>query len=269
MYGCDEITMRIKNEIFNGKMLCAIGAICAVLSPAFAATNNGCDKEGNGRINPEIALCSTHVYNIGEDSNPATEADKQLMRNVVALKSTIMTQQMYKQYEYLETMIRRFKTQLEKAVLTTKLQVAGADTSVTGSSSYSGVGTSTGGGSSYRSRDSYIVVDGAKDCNMESGGTLAVLQCVQNNINSALAVLDANQVADAKRQLEKDFDVAVKNGGAYNTSGLKRNSEPVSCTRMSNNAASVRNCAYDLLSAMRLAIDNYNRQNRTYNKSEY
>ena len=268
MHGIHKI-MKNTKSIFNGKLLGAISIIAVLAVPAFAATNNGCDKEGNDRINPEIALCSTHVYNIGEDSNPATEADKQLMKNVVALKSSIMTQQMYKQYEYLETMIRRFKTQLEKAVLTTKLQVAGADTSVTGSSSYSGVGTSTGGGSSYRSRDSYIVVDGAKDCNMESGGTLAVLQCVQNNINSALAVLDANQVADARRQLEKDFDVAVKNGGAYNTSGLKRNSEPVSCTRMSNNAASVRNCAYDLLSAMRLAIDNYNRQNRTYNKSEY
>ena len=249
-------------------MLKTISAFTVLLSlslPAYAA-GNGCDDLSNDRINPEIALCSTHVYNIGGTKNKVSDTDKQLMKNVVALKTTVMTQQMYKQYEYLDAMLRRFKTQLEKAVLTTKLQAAGADTSSAGSSSYSGV--SANSSTSSRNRDSYVVVDGAKDCNMESGGTLAVLQCVQSNINSALASLDANQVAEARRQLEKDFEVAVSNGSAYNKDGLVRNRTPASCARMSNNAQSVRTCAYDLLSAMRLAIDNYNRQNRTYNKNE-
>ena len=30
---------------------------------------NGCDNEENEYISPALALCSTHVYNIGEDEN--------------------------------------------------------------------------------------------------------------------------------------------------------------------------------------------------------
>ena len=161
------------------KKCMATAVVCALALPAFAATtNNGCNNESNDRINPEIALCSTHVYNIGETENQPSESDKQLMKNVVALKTTVMTQQMYKQYEYLETMIRRFKTQLEKAVLTTKLQAAGADNATAGASSYSGVGTSSG--ANYN-RDTYIVVYGARDCNNETT-RLAIYECLQSNI---------------------------------------------------------------------------------------
>ncbi len=91
-----------------------------------STTGNGCEDEDNDRIIAELALCSTHAYNIGLDQNPENTSDKQLIKDAVALKTTIMTQQMNKQYEYLESMMRRFKTQLEKAVLTTKLQKAGA-----------------------------------------------------------------------------------------------------------------------------------------------
>lgn len=86
---------------------------------------DGCDNEANDRIAPELALCSVHAYNIGQAQNPSG-ADKQLMKDVVALKTTVIAQQMNKQYEYMDSMIRRFKTQLEKAILTTKLQSAGA-----------------------------------------------------------------------------------------------------------------------------------------------
>ena len=246
------------------KTCMATAVICALALPAFAATtNNGCDNESNDRINPEIALCSTHVYNIGQDQNRPSESDKQLMRNVVALKTTVMTQQMYKQYEYLETMIRRFKTQLEKAVLTTKLQAAGADTSAAGGSSYSGVGTSS---TANYNRDSYVVVDGARDCQRESG-TLAVLQCVQNNINIALGVLDGGNNGDAKKQLLKDFEIAQRYGKQYNKD-LNEN-KPDSCKRLSysgTNASSIKTCAYDLLQATTYAIDEYNKLYRTVAK---
>lgn len=87
---------------------------------------DGCDSADNNRISPELALCSVHAYNIGEVQNP-TGANRQLMKDVIALKTTVITQQMNKQYEYMDLMIRRFKTQLEKAVLTTKLQASGAN----------------------------------------------------------------------------------------------------------------------------------------------
>ena len=73
---------------------------CAVAS-VYAASDNGCSDEDNNFITPELALCSTHAYNIGWVTNPDNEANKQVMRDVVALKSTVMMQQMYKQYQYL------------------------------------------------------------------------------------------------------------------------------------------------------------------------
>lgn len=91
-------------------------------------SKDGCDIDDNMYINPLIAMCSTHVYNIGLDKNPtATDtADRQNMKDIIALKTTIMTQQMKKQYDYLETTIKRFKTQLEKAILTNKMEASGA-----------------------------------------------------------------------------------------------------------------------------------------------
>lgn len=120
-------------RFFAGVLVClTVGGVGHV----FAASSNGCDDEANDRITPELALCSTHIYNIGGTENvPSGNSDKQLMRDVVALKTTVMTQQMNKQYEYLEAMIRRFKTQLEKAVLTTSLQAKGASSSSGGGSS--------------------------------------------------------------------------------------------------------------------------------------
>ena len=136
----------------------ATAVVCALALPAFAATtNNGCDNESNDRINPEIALCSTHVYNIGQDQNRPSESDKQLMKNVVALKTTVMTQQMYKQYEYLNATLRRLKIQLEKATLNATLQAAGAK---------SEGGSSSGGlaGGNSNNDDKTIFLAGANNC---------------------------------------------------------------------------------------------------------
>ena len=237
-------------------MLKSIGVFSVLLSlalPAVAATGNGCDKDSNDRINPEIAMCSTHVYNIGEIKNPTTENDKQLMKNVVALKTTVMTQEMYKQYEYLDTMIRRFKTQLEKAVLTTKLQAAGADTSAAGSSSYSGVGTSNAGSTASRSgSNKYVVLNDAKNCGMVESTPTAVLQCLLENINKTISAVDNNDINGARRQLEADMDVAKSFGV----------SKPKNCNILSNNAKSVSDCAYALRMDIMTAIETRQKQNR-------
>ena len=224
-----------------------IAAVLAVLAlPAVAATNNGCDNENNDRINPEIALCSTHVYNIGETTNPASESDKQLMRNVVALKTTVMTQQMYKQYEYLETMIRRFKTQLEKAVLTTKLQAAGADSSSAGSTSYSGVGTSSSGAIN---RNSYAVIDGASDCNLVMD-KLEALQCVQGNLSVVLSAINNRKVSEAGNQLKKDVEVLK----AWDIT-------PTGCNYISGEST-VKTCFQNVRTKVATEIDKYKQKNR-------
>ena len=251
--------MKPEMTIFNKRLLCVIAVGCAlVVKGAFAASGNDCDNSNNDRINPEIALCSTHVYNIGGVTNPVSEADKQLMRNTVALKTTFMTQQMYKQYEYMETMIRRFKTQLEKAVLTTKLQAAsGGNTSGSSSSS---TGGSVSSGSVQRSRDVYAVVDGAQDCNLIETGTADALQCVQGNITAALRALDEGKNAEARKQLQKDLEVAKRYGKNYNDD--LKNSKITSCNTIasSSNPSTLRTCAYDLRSAVALAITKYNNE---------
>lgn len=221
-----------------------------VVGNCFAASN-GCEDEDNDAIHPELALCSTHVYNIGETTNPKDEAERQYVKEVVALKTTVMTQQMYKQYEYLESMIKRFKTQLEKAVLTTKLQSAGAGTDSSSSSS-------SGASSSVKNKNSYVILDSAKDCNLESG-TESVLQCVLSNVSMVLSAVDEGKNAEARRQLQKDIEVANQWGKSYGFT------VPTACNSMSG-AQAIRNCAYALRPAISNAIDEYKRKNRTITK---
>lgn len=162
---------------------------------------NGCDNEDNEYISPALALCSTHVYNIGEVENLRSEDQRGYMRDVVALKSTIMTQQLNKQYEYLESMIRRFKTQLEKAVLTTKLQTSGAVDSSTSDGGYS-----SGGSPVFKSNDRNIFMDGVKNCNNELLPT-DVMTCLNHNMStiSDMSGNGDNVTMEIRKQLANDF----------------------------------------------------------------
>lgn len=191
---------------FNRKFLRTLGVVAALAMPlgAFGAVGNGCDENSeNEYINPELALCSTHVYNIGGVENIEDESQREIMRDVIALKTTIMTQQMYKQYEYLEATIKRFKTQLEKAVLTTKLQAAGAD--ATGASS------SSGNGSSFKSNDRNIFIAGVENCNNKITNQ-KVYECLQSNFNSIYNASNngQNMSVELRKQLANDYKVAVE-----------------------------------------------------------
>ncbi len=252
------------------RKICAVSVAALLAVPAFAATtDNGCGKDSNDRINPEIALCSTHVYNIGEVENPSTESDKQLMRDVVALKSTVMTQQMYKQYEYLDATLKRFKTQLEKAVLTTKLMAAGADTSAAGSSSYSGIST---GNSTYRSTDKNIRLAGAQNC-MTTTSYQNAYSCLSSNIQLILnAVNGGNSVGEARRQLEVDLGVAATWEIIYGSAGKYSTAkESVSgftnCNSLRNTRDSVIGCAQELNVAVARSLDNRQQRQNTYNRN--
>ena len=221
--------MKNSKNIFNGNLFGAVSVVALLAVPAFAATtDNGCGKDSNDRINPEIALCSTHVYNIGEVENPSTESDKQLMRDVVALKSTVMTQQMYKQYEYLDATLKRFKTQLEKAVLTTKLMAAGANGD-TGGSSYSGV--STGSSSTqFRSSDRNIHIAGVNNCNNELTNQ-KVFECLQANLNTIYNTSNNGQnvTSELRKQLANDYKVALTASGKSS-----KDVEQETCTKYQN-----------------------------------
>jgi hypothetical protein len=179
---------RLKN-IFVGLFLTLVVCVPAV-------ADNGCESDDNDAIVAELALCSTHAYNIGLTENP-TGADKELMRDVIAMKTTLITQQMYRQYEQMDSMLRRLKTQLEKAVLTTGLEAKGASSSSKSSS----------GGSSFKSDDKYVVLAGTENC-MQKGSIDSAVSCIQSNVRIVMSAISAGNTTDARKQLEKDLDVA-------------------------------------------------------------
>lgn len=188
-----------------------LGIFCASILfnvPAFSA-QNGCEDENNDRINQELALCSVHAYNIGLVTNPDNPADKQAMNDAVALKTTIMTQQMKRQYDYLETTIKRFKIQLEKSILTSKMEAAGAS-------------TDTSGSSSSKSSDKNIILAGTENCNNKSTRA-EVYTCLRSNYNLIYNMSNGgqNMNADIKKQLASDFSVLYIN----NSGVIKKDAE--------------------------------------------
>lgn len=178
---------RLKNIFYS--LLVAL-VVCAL--PAYA--DNGCENDDNDAIVAELALCSTHAYNIGETENP-TGADKELMRDVIAMKTTLITQQMYRQYEQMESMLRRLKTQLEKAVLTTGLEAKGASSSGSSSSS-----------SSFKSDDRNIHMAGVKNC-LNYYQDSEILKCYEDNLNMIVNMSGNgdNVSSELKKQLVQDF----------------------------------------------------------------
>ena len=219
-----------------------------VITAYSSAGKPGCDKEDNEYIAPDLALCSTHAYNIGADKNPTNEATRSHMREVIALKTTFMTQQMNKQYEYLEAMIRRFKTQLEKAVLKTRLQTSGASSD------------DSSGGSSSKSDDKYIILTGTQNC-MKMGSIDASLSCLQSNIRIAMDAISAGNTRDASKQLKKDVETAVTMGVVKKESKTENDKVTytgdttyVACFGMS---ASKRDTVSDFATKLNYALMNY------------
>lgn len=198
------INVKIKSWLNKKEMkvlkniLAGVFAGLVLVTPVVA--DNGCENDENDAIVAELALCSTHAYNIGATKNPSG-ADKELMRDVIAMKTTLITQQMYRQYEQMESMLRRLKTQLEKAVLTTKLNAAGAVTS-SGDSRSAYVIPEDG----FQSNDRNIHMADVKNCNNELLPT-DVLQCLNDNMSviSEKTGNADNVNSEVAKQLANDF----------------------------------------------------------------
>lgn len=158
--------------------------------------NTGCGTDGNVYIAPELALCSTHVYNIGEAANPTTESKRDEMRKAITLKTTFITQQMNKQYEYLEAMMRRFKTQLEKATLKSRLDVA----------SESAAGGSGGGSNSGNGADTGWKSE-VKNCNATASSDQDLLDCFSSNLSVFRSEFSANGPSTAlKNEMKSNYE---------------------------------------------------------------
>lgn len=226
--------MKLGKMIFIKRFFILPLVVGVMAFPAMAA-DNGCEDEGNDYVTAELALCSTHAYNINLTKNPDDAAGKQLMDSVIAMKTTVITQQLYKQYQQLESMLARFKTQLEKAVLTSTMEAAGAKSD------------DDDDGGSYRSNDKYIVLSGASNClQVWSNGKDAALDCLGRNIQAVIMAINAGNATDARKQLIQDIqgmELILAEGGKTLTLGTE-------CTDIKKgkekNKQNVLKCAYEL-----------------------
>lgn len=181
--------MKAKKRIFNGFIIAVLTAVVSV--PAFA--DGECMQEDKDMIAAPFAMCSTHAYNIAFAENP-DPANREFMREVIGMKTTFFTQQLYKQYDQLDSMVRRLKTQLKKAVLTNNLKAAGAK-SDDDDDKDSG---------KYYSKEDYVKISGAKDCS-SSWSNKEIFDCLAGNYNH---IKSGDKSTAYKKQLEKDYELA-------------------------------------------------------------
>ena len=145
------------------------------------------DKSECAYISSTYAICDTHPYNSGVRAEDVAKIDtdkKEEMKEIIGLKTTVISQQMYKQYEYLNATLRRLKTQLEKATLTATLEAAGAKSE--GGSSSGGL---AGGNSS--NDDKTIYLAGANNCSNFMDYDSAY-NCLQTNVSLIKSNVNTN-----------------------------------------------------------------------------
>lgn len=136
-------------------------------------------------INPELALCSTHIHNIGQTTNDDLTNNKDQLNRILALKTTLIAQQMKKQYDFLETTIKRLQIQLQKSILTSKMEAAGAASDAA---------------------ESLATNKEFQDCQFkDKAGTI---NCVRSNASAIQSMLGSNKNTSAMRnQIAKDAGI--------------------------------------------------------------
>lgn len=179
--------MKTKMKIFN---VIFMAILCAL--PAATYATEECPY-----FSPALALCSVHAYNVGDSQNPTDTARASEIEDVIGMKTTVMVQQLKQQYDELNAVIKRFKTQLNKAVLTSKIEV------ITGTTS-SSTNSSSGG---YNSNNNVAIV-GASDCSTYSG-TTNIAQCLQPNTQLIINAANSGKITEARNQLFTDMNTAI------------------------------------------------------------
>lgn len=164
--------------------------------PLCVAKLGGTDKSNNDEcpfINPIYAICDTHVYNNGGDTPSDTSSKREEVKEVIGLKVTVLSQQLYKQYEYLAATLRRLQTQLKKSVFSANLEAAG-------------IGSDNGSSGGAMDEDKTIYLPGAENCWNASSPDKAY-DCMINNINLIKSNVNTNAQKAAK-QLAQTVAVA-------------------------------------------------------------
>ena len=219
------------------------------------AADSSCDNPDNDYITAELALCSTHAYNIGEVQNP-TGANRELMQEVVAMKTTVIAKQLYKQYEEMELMMRRLKTQLDKSLTLAALKIAAGESGNNG-----GDDSSSGSYSSSGGRDG---LDMAQNClRSVDGGIDAAKRCLQSNINLIQRALENGDRTAARKQLIADLE-AADSWGIWKKEGNKDYDSD--CASVRNGDTKKKEDVQKCLDDFRIKVNQYKQSS---NKQQY
>lgn len=178
-----------------------VGLVAVMLISPVVADDHCTDIDRYPYISHELALCSTHAYNAKFTNNDdMTQNDRSDMNQIIALKSTIISQQLYKQYESLDKLIKKLRTQLEKAVLTANLEASGATPAKSSGSDSA---------SSFSSNDRNVFMAGVKNCNSEATVS-AVFSCLQSNYTTIYNTSGNGTkiTSDLRKQLANDYTLA-------------------------------------------------------------
>ncbi len=131
-------------------------------------------------ISSVYAICDAHKHN-ANDSSDANE-----IKEILGLKTTVLSQQLYKQYQYLDATIRRLEIQLKKAMVGVNLDVA--------------AGTDS---SSSSSKTSNTQFDNCVGKSREE-----TLYCLRSNYSKLDAEVNAKRCKAVKEQIAKDLNTA-------------------------------------------------------------
>lgn len=253
-------------------------ALCVKLLGSLNATK---EDEDCPYINRIYAICDTHPYNANlknvekeGDPNTIDTENQEKMNEIIGLKITVISQQMYKQYEYLRATLQRLKIQLEKSVLTSNLEAAGAK-----SDSSSSGGGLLGGGTN---KDSAVVLSGAINCSYQVDFDRFV-DCISGNIQSIIRAADSADKKNACVQLQWDLNSVVSrltsegisatnkdnwvNCKTYMTFDNQNNFKEVNtgkqCTTNGNDTNKIKMCANEIISKLSAAKRTLNNQNKS------
>ena len=230
--------------------------MCVAPVAGFAAEDIEC-----GYFNPAFGLCSTHSHNVkfvddneGMPANPTESEDVAQMNEIIALKSTVIAQQMKEQYDQLNAIIKRFKTQLEKAVLTSKIEVA------TGNSA----SNNTGGRSSSGPYNQGL--SSANDCSLVEYDK--VFDCLMANMQK-IQQSSSGDLTAARHQLEKDL-------GIIDTYSMcKSSNNDIACSNATDykdkcasktSSKQISTCASWLYAQVNMAKNRYNTSQKSYDR---
>lgn len=166
--------------------------VCGMTAGAYAYVDED-DEDDCQYFSPAYALCTIHAYNAGMATNPTDSSEISEMNEIIAMKSTLIAQQMKQQYDALNAMVKRFKTQLEKAVLTSKMEVLTGQTS---SSSSGGSSSSSAGNNGLANAEDCDVLDKAN-----------IYDCLLRNL-SKIEKAAEKDLSNARKQLNNDIDIA-------------------------------------------------------------